>query len=80
MRATRDRSSTPSRDAFAIVIVGRRFKNLFITCIACRRIADAASDDHRSSSPSPRPKPALPMYCDRPLMRPTAAAAPNVAR
>ena len=28
--------------------------------------------------PSPPPKPGVPSYCARPLIRPTAAAAPNV--
>ena len=65
-----------------IVIVGRRFKNLFITCIVACVVASPMPPAMTTvrSSPSPRPKPALPMYCDRPLMSPTAAAAPNVAR
>jgi len=29
-------------------------------------------------SPSPLPTPALPRYCERPLIKPTAAAAPNL--
>ena len=65
----------PSR----IVIVGRRFRNRFMTCsVACDVASPTPPAMITVRSPSPRPSPALPRYCDSPLINPTAAAAPNV--
>ena len=54
----------PSR----IVIVGSRFRNRFITCIVACDVASPTPPAMTTvrSSPSPRPRPALPRYCDKP--------------
>src|SRR5882672_7368497 len=67
----------PSR----MVIVGSLLRNRFITwSVACDVASPTPPAITTVRLPSPLPRPALPRYWESPLMRPTAAAAPNVDR
>ena len=62
-----------------VVIVGMRLRNRFrVWTLACAVASPAPPAITTVRSPVPVLKPAVPRYCDSPVMRPTAAAAPNV--